>query len=129
MDNATNLPPEYIEHPFISMAGPLWRSRSFWASCSTTSKALLWRDKDIRVQKLPKEFHKFLKVISVDPGVTSGGDATGIVVCYATTERGLGQRKAWVVDDLTEPGLEPEEWANVIVEAHRIHWLPGRGGR
>jgi len=121
MDNATNLPPEYIEHLIHQYGGTALEKQELLGILLDYVEGAMWRDKDIRVQKLPKDFRKFLKVIAVDPGVTSGGDATGIVVCYATPERSLPNRKAYVVDDLTEPGLEPEEWANVIVEAHRIH--------
>ena len=62
---------------------------------------------------------KTMSVIAVDPGVTTGGDATGIVTVRASTETLLTRRRAGVVEDWTEEGLGPEQWAARVVEAWR----------
>lgn len=119
-ENATNLPKEYIAQLRHQYGGTALEQQELLGVLLDYVEGALWRDADIEIEALP-ENPRFLKVVSVDPGVTSGGDATGIVVCYASTERNMGDRKAWVVDDLTEPGLEPEEWAKNVVDAHRVH--------
>ena len=58
-------------------------------------------------------------MIGVDPGLTTGGDATGIITVRSTTELALTTRHALVVADWTEEGLQPERWAARVVEAWR----------
>jgi len=120
MENKSNLPEEYIAQLLHQYGGTSLEQQELLGVLLDHVEGALWRDKDILIEGLP-EIPRFLKVIAVDPGVTSGGDATGIVVVYGSPERVRNDRRAWVVDDLTEPGLEPEEWAKLIVDAARVH--------
>ncbi|MGQ0661476.1 phage terminase large subunit family protein [Sphingosinicella sp.] len=51
-------------------------------------------------------------VVGVDPPVSAGGDACGIVVC------GLGaEGRAYVLEDASVAGLSPEGWAQAVAAA------------
>ncbi len=121
MDNKSNLPPEYIDQLVRMYEGTALEQQELYGILLDFVEGALWRDSDLEPKVPLPDDEKFLKVVSVDPGVTSGGDATGIVVCYATNERKAEHRTGWVVDDLTEPGLDPEEWAKNVVMAHHTH--------
>ncbi|MGR3485932.1 MAG: DNA-packaging protein [Paracoccaceae bacterium] len=60
-------------------------------------------------------------VVALDPAVTAGGDATGIVVAGA---RHLSDRCTWeatVIADATVTGASPHAWALAAVDAWRAH--------
>ena len=80
----------------------------------------LWRDDDIIVDPDWLCDESTISVISVDPGLTTGGDATGIVTVRGTDGPNLTQRRAAVVRDWTEGDLQPERWAARVVEAWRV---------
>lgn len=120
MENATNLPESYIDQLRSRYEGTALEQQELYGVLLDVVEGALWRDSDIEVVKLP-EIPRFLKVVAVDPGVTTGGDDTGIVVCYGSPQRSLRDRTAWVVDDLTQPNLAPEEWAQNVVNATRAH--------
>jgi len=73
---------------------------------------------DIPIQQSELGWH----VIAVDPGVTTGGDATGIVVMAATSEREPQRRRGVVLADQTMVKASPEQWAQRIVSTY--HALP-----
>jgi phage terminase large subunit-like protein len=82
-------------------------------------EAALWQPSDIRLATPEFLVGDTLSVIGVDPGLTTGGDATGIVTCRSTSETALTRRHALVIADTTEDGLQPERWAARVVEAWR----------
>lgn len=55
-------------------------------------------------------------VVGVDPPVSAGGDACGIVVC-ALGEDGIG----YVIADHSASGLSPEGWARAVAAAAAAH--------
>jgi phage terminase large subunit-like protein len=61
-------------------------------------------------------------VVAVDPAVTTGGDATGIVV-VGVEERGESPAtwRAWVLEDLSLRGASPDTWARAVLDARDRH--------
>ena len=122
MENRANLSPEYLENLIAMFAGTALEQQEIYGLLLDEVAGAMWRDADF-VYQTPAaeeiELVDLITVIGVDPGVTTGGDATGIVVCRGTTERMMSDRRGWVARDETEPGLSPERWAARIVEVWR----------
>jgi phage terminase large subunit-like protein len=78
----------------------------------------LRNDQDMPIPATELGWH----VIAVDPGVTTGGDATGIVVMAATGEREPQRRRGVVLADITMVKASPEQWSQRIVNTY--HALP-----
>jgi phage terminase large subunit-like protein len=55
-------------------------------------------------------------LIGLDPPASTGGDSCGILVC-GKDEAGI----AWVLADLSAPGLSPEAWATRVAETAALY--------
>lgn len=119
VDNADNLSPDFLAE--MRALPPAARKRFFLGEYSADSEFGLWRrDMFVRVYRdqqgrLPVQLRRV--VVGVDPAVTAtvGSDETGIVVA------GLGDDgRAYVLDDLSGR-MRPEEWAERVVAAWRVH--------
>ena len=128
-DNMANLSPDYIENLMRRYAGTALERQELGGELVLDAEGALWRTEDIRMirsQDLPWDDIRIV-VIGVDPGVTTGGDATGIVVVGATMERDLSKRRCWVLSDVTEEGLSPERWSARVVSEWRWWTDLGKG--
>lgn len=117
--NRAHLSAEYLRNLFTLYAGTALERQELYGELLDIVEAALWQPGDIRLATTAWLVGDTLSVIGVDPGLTTGGDATGIVVVRSTTELALTQRRALVVADWTEPDLQPERWAARVVEAWR----------
>lgn len=129
MDNRSNLATDYIQQMLSLYEGTALERQELYGEMLGIVEGALWRESDFR--KVPYEpgegkLAGLQTVISVDPGVTAGGDATGIVVVTSTMENDLDKRRVWVREDLTISD-EPEVWALAIAEAWR-RWQPKEKG-
>ena len=117
--NRAHLSPEYLRDLFLLYAGTALERQELYGELLDIVEAALWQPKDIVLA--PPDFlvGETLSVIGVDPGLTTGGDATGIVTIRSTSETALTTRHALVVADWTEEGLQPERWAARVLEAWR----------
>lgn len=128
MENRANLSPEYIQHMLDLYAGTALERQELFGEMLSIVEGALWRDSDFVIQAVPtlKELHdeggttQTQTVISVDPGASKGGDATGIVVVTSTLDTDLNSRRLWIREDLTMNG-EPEEWAAAVAGAWYRH--------
>jgi phage terminase large subunit-like protein len=120
--NRANLSAEYLRNLFTLYAGTALERQELHGELLDIVEAALWQPNDIRrvdLTYLAFFSQEIISVIGVDPGLTTGGDATGIVTIRSTTELSLTTRKAMVIADWTEEGLQPERWAARVVEAWR----------
>lgn len=117
--NRAHLSAEYLRNLFDMYAGTALERQELFGELLDIVETALWQPDDIRIAPDTYLVGETLSVIGVDPGLTTGGDATGIVVTRSTTELALTTRKAVVVADWTEDGLQPERWAALVVEAWR----------
>jgi phage terminase large subunit-like protein len=124
--NRANLSAEYLRNLFTLYAGTALERQELYGELLDIVEAALWQPKDIRIADDTWLAGETISVIGVDPGLTTGGDATGIVTVRATTELALTTRRALVVADWTQDELQPERWAARVVEAWRTeHDLTG----
>jgi phage terminase large subunit-like protein len=119
LENRANLSPEYIRNLYLMFAGTALEQQELHGVLLEEVAGAMWRDSDFVYEKPELSYGDMVTVIGVDPGVTTGGDATGIVVCRGSMDRMISDRRAWVVRDETEPGLSPERWAARIVQVWR----------
>jgi len=120
--NRAHLSADYLRNLFDMYAGTALEAQELGGELLDIVETALWQPDDIVIAD-----HTFmellagetLSIIGVDPGLTTGGDATGIVVTRSTQELALTSRRALVVADWTEDGLQPERWAARVVEAWR----------
>jgi phage terminase large subunit-like protein len=117
--NRAHLSPEYLRNLFAMYAGTALERQELYGELLDIVEAALWQPPDIRVGTVDFLAGDTISIIGVDPGLTTGGDATGIVTIRATDQIALTTRKALVVADWTEAGLQPERWAARVVEAWR----------
>jgi phage terminase large subunit-like protein len=108
-----------LQNLFDMYAGTALERQELYGELLDIVEAALWQPTDIRYAGPDWLYGETISVIGVDPGLTTGGDATGIVTTRATNETALTIRKALVVADWTEDGLQPERWAARVVEAWR----------
>ena len=136
-DNRSNLSREYLQTMSDMYAGTALERQELFGELILLVEEALWQEKDIKILPFDDDtvfkatgYHKdqMIRIVAVDPSVTTGGDATGIVVVYVTPERKLQDRTAWVVDDLTDSsgkGVAVETWASVVADARKRHSVPG----
>ena len=132
LDNRANLAPEYLANLIAMYEGTPLAAQELYGSLLDEVAGAMWRDTDFQYEPLGAEYEQeTITVIGVDPGLTTGGDSTGIITVRGTTERLLTDRKAWVVRDDTESGggISPDRWAARIVsiwkeEMDRTHRAP-----
>ena len=118
MDNAGNLPPDYIES--LRYLPEAKRKRFFLGEFSGDADDALWTRSSIERlfvmgdDELP-DFTRI--VVAVDPAASSnaGSDETGIVVC-AIDKDGFG----YVLDD-SSGVMKPEEWAKTAVSLYNYY--------
>lgn len=121
LENAANLAPEYVKNLLALYAGTALEQQEIFGVMLDEVAGALWRDSDFNDFAYLEEYEHgdLVTVIGVDPGVTTGGDATGIITVRGTTDRLMSDRQVFVVADDTEPGLSPERWAARVVEVWR----------
>lgn len=120
--NRAHLSAEYLRNLIDMYAGTALERQELYGELLDIVEAALWRPADIRLVDEKwwlRLIAPTLSVIGVDPGLTTGGDATGIVTVRATTDKALTSRRALVIEDWTEESLQPEQWAARVVEAWR----------
>lgn len=128
MENRANLSPEYVQHMLDLYAGTALERQELHGEMLSIVEGALWRDDDFVIQQVPTldelidsgRSSQLQTVISVDPGASATGDATGIVVVTASLEPDLRDRRAWIREDHTIQG-EPEEWAGLVADAWKRH--------
>lgn len=131
-ENRANLSAEYLQTLRDLYAGTALERQELYGELVELVEQALWREADIVEDAPPLEISEldpmdlskrksvgteYTKVVGVDPGAMSTGDATGIVVIWATRERRREDRKAWVVEDLTAVRATPEKWGAIAVDA------------
>jgi phage terminase large subunit-like protein len=123
MANRAHLSPDYLRTLYLMYAGTALERQELHGELLDIVEAALWQPDDIVLADAPWIETYFademMSVIGVDPGLTTGGDATGIITVRSTTELTLTSRKVLIVADDTEGGLQPERWAARVVEAWR----------
>lgn len=117
--NRANLSPEYLRNVIAMYKGTALERQELYGELLDIVEGALWQAGDIDVVLDWLANEAAISVIGVDPGLTTGGDATGIVTIRSTNETLLTRRRAAVVRDWTEPDLQPERWAARVVEAWR----------
>jgi phage terminase large subunit-like protein len=115
--NRAHLSPEYLQNLWDLYAGTALERQELYGELIDVVEGALWRGTDIVIAGTDFLIGETRSVIGVDPGLTTGGDATGIVTVRASQERAITMRRALVVEDWTEPGLGPEQWAARVVTA------------
>jgi len=115
--NRAHLSAEYLRNLFDLYANTALERQELYGELLDVVEAALWRGDDIVLDATWLDGEDTLSVVGVDPGLTTGGDATGIVTCRASTERRLTSRRALVMADDTEADLQPERWAARVVAA------------
>lgn len=121
--NRAHLSPEYLMTLFSMYAGTALERQELHGELLDIVEAALWQPEDILIAGDDWKDEWFdddvVSVIGVDPGLTTGGDATGIVTVRSSTDLKLTSRRVMVIADDTWPGLQPERWAARVVEAWR----------
>ncbi len=111
-DNKANLPSSFLTAMERAYAGTRIGRQELDGELIEDIAGALWTRAMIeacRVQK-PPEMRR--TVIAVDPPITKGGDACGIIAA------GLGDDgKAYVLGDHSVSGLSPEGWARAVAAA------------
>lgn len=116
LENKANLSREYIQQIYDRYAGTALEKQELHGEFVDEVEGALWRESDFIEVPLPVDHElSTLSIVAVDPGVTTGGDATGIVVVKTTLERKLDKRRIWVVEDATTEG-PPEVWSKKVIE-------------
>lgn len=136
-DNRSNLSAEYLRTMSDMYSGTALERQELFGELILLVEGALWQETDIQVVPFTEEEvyartgytkDQMIRMVAVDPSVTTGGDATGIVVVYVTPERRLQDRTAWVVEDLTDSsgkGVSVEQWSSVVAAARIRHSVPG----
>jgi phage terminase large subunit-like protein len=118
--NADNLPPDFIAAVEALYGGTRLGRQELDGELIEDFEGALWNREMIeacRVRVAP-ELRRI--VIGVDPPITAGGDACGIVV----VGRGLDD-KAYVLADHSVSGRSPEGWARAVAAAAEL-WQADR---
>ena len=132
MDNADNLPSDYIESRIGVLKGRA-RQRFLLGQFTEDNENALWKrttmidpfrviippDRPVELDQLVESMERI--VIGVDPAVTSSeaSDSTGIVVCGRRFDDRDGKTHYYVLDDRTVKA-SPHEWAKEVVRTfHR----------
>lgn len=114
-DNADNLAPTFIEEMTRRYAGTALGRQELNGELVDDTSGALWRRDWIEAHRVERAPELTAIVVAVDPPVTATAqsDACGIVVA------GLGpDGRAYVIDDRTLQGREPQVWARAAVAAY-----------
>jgi phage terminase large subunit-like protein len=112
MDNASNLPPEFIDGVQALYGGTRWGRQELEGELIDDVEDALWtRDliEQCRAGAVP-EMKRI--VIGVDPPASAGGDACGIVAVGLASDG-----KAYVLGDHSVTRPSPERWARAVAAA------------
>jgi phage terminase large subunit-like protein len=121
-DNADNLAPTFVAEMTRRYAGSALGRQELLGELVDDTSGALWRRDWIDTHRVEAAPELSAVVVAVDPPVTAtaASDACGIVVA------GLGpDGRAYVVDDRTLQGREPQVWARAVIAAYR-EWLADR---
>jgi phage terminase large subunit-like protein len=124
--NAANLGAEFLEDLKQKYEGTRLGRQELHAEILTDKPGALWtltKIEALRWSKVDADGHQVepewrRKVVAIDPPVTSGANADecGIIVA------GLGaDGHGYVIEDASERGLSPKQWADKAVEAYHRH--------
>jgi len=114
-DNADNLAPTFIEEMTRRYAGTALGRQELNGELVDDTSGALWRRDWIDSHRVERAPELTAIVVAVDPPVTATAqsDACGIVVA------GLGpDGRAYVIDDRTLQGREPQVWARAAIAAY-----------
>lgn len=116
LENRANLSPEYLTNMIAMYEGTELAQQELYGLLIDEIAGAMWREDDIRYRPVDPtlDSRSMVTLIGVDPGLTTGGDATGIVTIRGTLEPIPTERRIWVVRDDTEPGgggISPDRWA------------------
>ena len=117
--NRAHLSAEYLRNLFMLYAGTALERQELHGELLDIVEAALWQMADVKLHDADWLVGDTISVIGVDPGLITGGDATGIVTVRATDQKALTTRRALIVADWTEDNLQPERWGARVVEAWR----------
>ena len=126
IDNADNLAPTFIAEMTRRYAGSALGRQELLGELVDDTSGALWRRDWIEAQRVSSAPELTSVVVAVDPPVTStaNSDACGIVIA------GLGpDGRAYVIDDRTLQGREPQVWARAVVGAYREYACRSRRRR
>ena len=112
--NQANLSPRFLDHLRSLYAGTRLEAQEIEGLIVETEGAL-FRAEDLARARGSRPAKLDRIVVAVDPPVTAGGDACGIVVV------GKKDRVAYVLADKSVRGLSPQGWAERVVAAVREH--------
>jgi phage terminase large subunit-like protein len=125
-DNASNLAASYLDVIYGLYEGTSLAAQELDGILMDEVEGALWSDALIagaRVNAMPQHGVPG-RFVGVDPSVAENPkDECGIVVCYATNERKLHTRQAYVVGDYSVHG-SPSVWVKAACAAARLHNAP-----
>lgn len=113
-ENAEHLAPGFLEHLEALYGGTRMAAQELDGQV-VEAEGALFRVEDIRRARGPRPDHLDRVIVAVDPSVTQGGDACGLVVV------GRLDGRAYVLDDGTVKGLTPLGWARRAVDLAERH--------
>ena len=107
--NAVNLSPGFLKHLQALYAGTRLEAQEM-EGLIVEADGALFRAEDLARARGARPARLERIVVAVDPPVTAGGDACGIVVA------GRKDGRAYVLADLSIRGLSPNGWARRVAE-------------
>lgn len=128
-DNVAHLAPRFVDEIRSRYAGTRLEQQEIEGLLLDSVEGALWTSEGIqrwRLDDRAKVPHLGHVVIAIDPSGSTGGDEAGIVVvgveAYPADQL---WRHVYVLEDLTQPGRRPKEWAQVAVAEY---WRWQRAG-
>ena len=115
MDNATNLPPDFIAAVGALYGGTRLGRQELDGELIEDIEGALWNRDGLEACRVAAAPPLRRIVIGVDPPITRGGDDCGIVV----VGRGVDD-KAYVLADHSVSGRSPEGWARAVAAAAEL---------
>lgn len=118
LDNAANLAPTFLKKIVARYEGTRLGRQELDAEVLEDIPGALWSRSMIEAARITKVPDMARIVVSIDPPITAGEDSDecGISVCG----RGVNG-EAFVIEDLSERGLSPQQWARRAVMAYHKH--------
>jgi phage terminase large subunit-like protein len=110
-ENAGNLAPAFLDYLLSVYGGTSLAAQELDGLVVDDAEGALWRAADLSRCRAARPPYLERIVVAVDPPVTQGGDACGIVVA------GRLGRMAFVLADLSERGQSPIGWAKIVAKA------------
>jgi len=118
LDNAANLAPTFLKKIVARYEGTRLGRQELDAEVLEDIPGALWSRAMIEAARIAKAPDMARIVVSIDPPITAGEDSDecGISVCG----RGVNG-EAFVIEDMSERGLSPQQWARRAVMAYHKH--------